>query len=176
MVLLANGLPRLNTCASAFFVVGTSGIPPELNYWSVKSYKLQLISPKTEMAAKTSIHFSGSRLKNMCRIMVSLLVAANSFSLLRNCEGFWSPSLSSDKRWAIFFSSDVAVLLNISLFNSWKGFVAGGFRIISLRYFENSADNNGTIWVNFSFWDVIPSIPMNIPTELYMILGQHAKK
>ena len=39
MVLLANGFPRLNMCASTIFVVGTSGIPPKLNYRSVKSYK-----------------------------------------------------------------------------------------------------------------------------------------
>ena len=26
-------------CASAIFVVGTSGVPPKLNYRSVKSYK-----------------------------------------------------------------------------------------------------------------------------------------
>ena len=26
-------------CASAIFVVGTSGIPPKLNYRSIKSYK-----------------------------------------------------------------------------------------------------------------------------------------
>ena len=32
--------PRLNMCASAIFVVGTSGIPPKLNYRSVKSYKV----------------------------------------------------------------------------------------------------------------------------------------
>ena len=37
VVLLANGFPRLNMCASAIFVVGTSGIPPKLNYRSVKS-------------------------------------------------------------------------------------------------------------------------------------------
>ena len=29
-------------CASAIFVVGTSGIPPKLNYRSVKSDKLQV--------------------------------------------------------------------------------------------------------------------------------------
>ena len=38
VVLLANGFPRLNMCASTIFVVGTSGIPPKLNYSSVKSY------------------------------------------------------------------------------------------------------------------------------------------
>ena len=36
----SSGFPRLNMCASAIFVVGTSGIPPILNYRSVKSYKL----------------------------------------------------------------------------------------------------------------------------------------
>ena len=40
MALLANGFPRLNMCASAIFVVGTSGIPPKLNYRSVKSYTI----------------------------------------------------------------------------------------------------------------------------------------
>ena len=39
VVLLANGFPRLNMCASAIFVVGTSGILPKLNYRSVRSYK-----------------------------------------------------------------------------------------------------------------------------------------
>ena len=29
-------------CASAIFVVGTSGIPPILNYRSLKSYKLNI--------------------------------------------------------------------------------------------------------------------------------------
>ena len=32
--------PRLNMCASAIFVVGTSSIPPKLNYRSVNSYRL----------------------------------------------------------------------------------------------------------------------------------------
>ena len=40
VVLLVNGFPRLNMCTSAIFVVGTSGIPPKLNYRSVKSYRL----------------------------------------------------------------------------------------------------------------------------------------
>ena len=40
VVLLANGFPRLNMCVSAIFVLGTSGLPPKLNYRSVKSYKL----------------------------------------------------------------------------------------------------------------------------------------
>ena len=43
VVLLANGFPRLNMCASAIFVVGTSDIPPKLNYRSVKSYILSAI-------------------------------------------------------------------------------------------------------------------------------------
>ena len=42
MVLLANGFPETEyLCASAIFVVGTSGIPLKLNYRSVKSYNLQ---------------------------------------------------------------------------------------------------------------------------------------
>ena len=35
----SRGFLRLNLCASAIFVVGTSGIPPKLNYRSVQSYK-----------------------------------------------------------------------------------------------------------------------------------------
>ena len=36
--------PRLNMCASAIFVVGTSGIPPKLNYRSVKSNNISLLA------------------------------------------------------------------------------------------------------------------------------------
>ena len=38
VVLLADGLPKLIMSAPAILVVGTSGIPPKLNYRSVKSY------------------------------------------------------------------------------------------------------------------------------------------
>ena len=34
--------PRLNMCASAIFVVRTTGIPPILNYRSVKSYNIPI--------------------------------------------------------------------------------------------------------------------------------------
>ena len=45
-------------CASAIFVVGTSGIPLKLNYRSVKSYTLTMPVP-----AGTSLNFTGAILK-----------------------------------------------------------------------------------------------------------------
>ena len=49
--------PRLNMCASTIFVVGTSGIPPKLNYRSVKSYSSNYIYSMHFFAAFWALFF-----------------------------------------------------------------------------------------------------------------------